>query len=121
MYNATGRGTVPISRLNAQLCHVVFQAHANEPSSLFTNWPSKRNVADYDPDASGPGVVKASRVTEELYNAIVKNDVAAVYAKIDEGADVNFVFGAAYSCPEGYNPLMVACHRGEFAAFLCFG
>lgn len=31
------------------------------------------------------------------------------------GADVNFVFGKAYKCPEGYTPLMVACHRGRCA------
>lgn len=49
---------------------------------------------DFDPEApAGDGVVKASRPTEELYNAIVKNDIAAVYAKIEEGADANFVFG----------------------------
>lgn len=68
---------------------------------------------DYDPQAQGPDVVKASRATEELYNAIVKNDIALVYKKIEEGADVNFVFGPAYQCPEGYTPLMVACHRGR--------
>jgi hypothetical protein len=55
--------------------------------------------------------MQADRATEELYNAIVRNDLSAVYDKISEGADVNFVFGAAYSCPEGYTPLMVACHR----------
>ena len=43
--------------------------------------------------------MKANRQTEELYNSVVKNDVRAVYAKIDEGADVNFVFGPAYQCP----------------------
>lgn len=57
--------------------------------------------------------VQADRATEELYNAIVKNDLHTVYEKINDGADVNFVFGAAYSCPEGYTPLMVACHRGR--------
>jgi hypothetical protein len=96
-----------------------------------------------------------SRATEELYLAIVEDDVGRVYEKIDEGgsqrgwgrrgachgacverrrvgaslqpgrsprpsfpppnpgADVNFVFGPAYKCPEGYTPLMVACHRGR--------
>lgn len=54
---------------------------------------------------------QADRATEELYNAIVKNDLACVYDKIAEGADVNFVFGEAYGSPEGYTPLMVACHR----------
>ena len=66
---------------------------------------------DYDPYAFGDSVVKASRETEELYNAIVKNDIKKVYKKIEEGADVNFVFGAAYRCMEGYTPLMVAAHR----------
>jgi hypothetical protein len=51
---------------------------------------------DYDPEAIGDGIVKANRATEELYNAIVKNDVRKVYEKIDEGADVAFVFGKAY-------------------------
>ncbi|KAL6779868.1 hypothetical protein ACKKBG_A14075 [Auxenochlorella protothecoides x Auxenochlorella symbiontica] len=68
---------------------------------------------DYDPEATGEGVVKASRETEELYNAIVKNDIKTVYKKIEEGADVNFLFGRAYKCPEGYTPLMVAAHRGR--------
>ena len=36
-----------------------------------------------------------------------------MYKKIEEGADINFVFGHAYKCPEGYTPLMVACHRGR--------
>eukprot|EP00951_Prasinocladus_malaysianus_P016688 scaffold130443_cov50-Prasinocladus_malaysianus.AAC.1 len=71
---------------------------------------------DYDPTESGEGVVKASRETEELYNAIVKNDVKLIYKKIEEGADVNFVFGAAYKCPEGYTPLMTAAHRGRLEA-----
>ncbi|GBF93862.1 hypothetical protein Rsub_06861 [Raphidocelis subcapitata] len=68
---------------------------------------------DYDPTAGGEGVVKATRPTEELYLAVVEDDVARVYEKIDEGADVDFVFGAAYKCPEGYTPLMVAAHRGR--------
>ena len=36
-----------------------------------------------------------------------------VYRKIQEGADVNFVFGRAYSSLEGYTPLMAAAHRGH--------
>lgn len=68
---------------------------------------------DYDPYAQGDNVVKASRFTEELYNAIVKNDIRTVYEKISEGADVNFVFGEAYQCRGGYTPLMVASHRGR--------
>ena len=68
---------------------------------------------DYDPEATGEDVVKATRETEELYNALVKNDIKLVYKKIEEGADVNFVYGRAYRCPEGYTPLMVAAHRGR--------
>ena len=44
---------------------------------------------------------------------MVKNDVAGVYDALDAGADANFVFGAAYGCPEGYTPLMTAAHRGR--------
>ena len=51
------------------------------------------HVPDFDPTAKGADVVKASRETEELLNAIVKNDIKLVYKKIEEGADVNFVFG----------------------------
>lgn len=69
---------------------------------------------DYDPEAIGEDVVKANRETEELLMAIVKNDVKLVYKKIQEGADVNFVFGSAYSCKEGYTPLMAAAHRGRY-------
>lgn len=58
--------------------------------------------------------VQANRETEELLMAIVKNDVKLVYKKIEEGADVNFVFGSAYSCSEGYTPLMAAAHRGRY-------
>ncbi|KAG2438013.1 hypothetical protein HXX76_005627 [Chlamydomonas incerta] len=72
---------------------------------------------DYDPELpAGPRVAKANRATEELYGAIVRNDLHGVYDKIDAGADVNFVFGPAYSCPEGYTPLMVAAHRGRLEA-----
>ena len=35
------------------------------------------------------------------------------YAKIAEGADVNFVFGPAYRSQEGYTLLMTAAHRGR--------
>ncbi len=58
-------------------------------------------------------VVPGPTMQEELYNAIVADDVAAVYDKIEQGADVNFVFGPAYSSAEGYTPLMVATHRGR--------
>ena len=71
---------------------------------------------DYRPNASGPDVVKASRETEELLMAIQKNDLKMIYNKIEEGADVNFVFGSAYGCDEGYTPLMSACHRGRLEA-----
>ena len=40
---------------------------------------------DYDPYAHGDTVLKASRVTEELYNAIVANDVKLCYEKIAAG------------------------------------
>jgi hypothetical protein len=56
---------------------------------------------DFDPDATGDDCVKASRETEELYNAIIKNDIRLVYQKVHEGADVNFVYGRAYQCPGG--------------------
>ena len=63
-----------------------------------------------------------SRATEELYNALVKNDIKLVYKKIEEGADVNFVYGRAYKCPDGYTPLMVAAHRGRQAGTVqCYG
>lgn len=39
-----------------------------------------------------------------------------MYKKVEEGGDVNFVFGAAYGCPEGYTPLMCAAHRGRLEA-----
>lgn len=59
---------------------------------------------------------KASRETEELFNAIVKNDVALVYAKIEEGASTDFEFGSAYGAPERYTPLMCALIRGRYEA-----
>jgi len=46
-----------------------------------------------------------------------KYGLLQVYQKIEEGADVNFVFGSSYSCPEGYTPLMVAAHRGRYLVF----
>lgn len=54
---------------------------------------------------------RADRPTEQLYAAIVADDVAAVYAALEAGADPGFEFGVAYRCPEGYTPLMVAAHR----------
>ena len=45
-----------------------------------------------------------------------QNDIRLVYKKIEEGADVNFVFGPAYGCPEGYTPLMAAAHRSRLEA-----
>jgi hypothetical protein len=42
-----------------------------------------------------------------------QNDIRLLYKKIEEGADVNFVFGDAYGCPEGYTPLMAAAHRSR--------
>ncbi|CAG9462767.1 unnamed protein product [Pedinophyceae sp. YPF-701] len=68
---------------------------------------------DYDPYVFGKDAVKASRATEELYNHIARGEVKGVYEKLAEGADPNFVFGAAYSCPAGYTPLMAAAHRGH--------
>ena len=68
---------------------------------------------DYRPDARAP-TSSRRRETEELLMAIQKNDVKLIYNKIEEGADVNFVFGPAYGCDEGYTPLMSACHRGRW-------
>ncbi|ACO66735.1 predicted protein [Micromonas commoda] len=67
---------------------------------------------DYNPQAKGKHVMKASRETEELLQAIIK----LIYKKIEEGADVNFVFMEAYNAPNGYTPLMSACHRGRVEA-----
>lgn len=39
--------------------------------------------------------------------------MADVYACIQRGADVNFVFAKAYKCTPGYTPLMVAAHRNR--------
>ena len=61
------------------------------------------HVPDFDPTAKGADAVKASRETEELLNAIVKNDIKLVYKKIEEGADVNFVFGRCGS------PALMSC------------
>ncbi len=68
---------------------------------------------DYDPEAVGNDVTKANRATEELYNAIVKNDVRKVYEKIDEGADVNFVFSRAYQSPGADPPPLLSGTRGS--------
>ena len=70
---------------------------------------------DFDPAALLAGGTKpaprASRPTEELYNAIVADDVTAVYAALEAGADAGWEFGKAYRTVEGYTPLMVAAHR----------
>jgi len=71
---------------------------------------------DFDPDAAAAGSPRATRPTEELYNAIVADDVDAVYAALEAGADPGFEFGGAYRSPEGYTPLMAAAHRGRLAA-----
>ena len=59
---------------------------------------------------------RADRATEELYAAIVADDLPAVYRKLEEGADPNFEFGRAYRSKEGYSLLMVAAHRGRLEA-----
>ena len=72
-----------------------------QEESYEAQWDSGKGShhPDYDPTVYGEGAVKAGRETEELYNAIIKNDVRLVYKKIEEGADVNFVFGPAYRSP----------------------
>jgi hypothetical protein len=45
-----------------------------------------------------------------------QNDIRLIYKKIEEGADVNFVFGSAYGSKNGYTPLMSAAHRGRLEA-----
>ncbi len=69
------------------------------------------------PGGGPPPARRASRPTEELYNAIVSDDVAAVYAALEAGADAGWEFGSAYRTAEGYTPLMVAAHR--CVCFLC--
>ena len=59
---------------------------------------------------------RADRVTEELYAAIVADDLPAVYRKLEQGADPNFEFGLSYKSKEGYSLLMVAAHRGRLEA-----
>ncbi len=54
----------------------------------------------YVPDTGLPGYSDTDHVEQEQ-----------VYELIEADADVNFVFGQVYSCPEGYTPLMVAAHR----------
>lgn len=66
------------------------------------------------PDSPGPHPT-SPRPCHPPALPIKQNDIKLVYKKIEEGADVNFVFGRAYKCPEGYTPLMVACHRGRSA------
>lgn len=53
---------------------------------------------DYDPYACGDGVAKASRQTEELYNAIVKNDIKLVYQKIAQGIPCRHLLSPAFGC-----------------------
>jgi len=59
---------------------------------------------------------RADRATEELYAAIVADDLPAVYKKLEEGADPNFEFGRSYRSEEGYSLLMAAAHRGRLEA-----
>ena len=61
----------------------------NEKDAAYeAQWDSGRGShhPDYDPLTFGEGVLKASRQTEELYNAIVKNEIKLVYQKLSEGA-----------------------------------
>ena len=170
------RGPFPLSRLGTSA--------RTHPGSVTFRLPDAQwddgkgsHHPDYDPRADGTNVLKASRETEELFNAIVKvrplprplgrpeyrssrrrgkenrrasgttprkapvaaspnrsprpdpypdprappriapqNDVRLIYKKIEEGADVNFVFGNAYGCPRGTPRLMSACNRGRLDA-----
>ena len=71
---------------------------------------------DFDPEAAVDGAPRATRQTEILYNAIVADDIDAVYKALEDGADPNWEFGLAYKSQEGYTPLMAAAHRGRLAA-----
>eukprot|EP00894_Picocystis_sp_ML_P004443 jgi/Pico_ML_1/54960/g92.t1 len=61
---------------------------------------------DYDPTAVGEDVVKASRETEELLNAILVNDVKLVYKKIEEDLDARN--------PNDWTPLSYAKAAGKY-------
>jgi ankyrin repeat protein len=52
-------------------------------------------------------------MTEELYLAVVADDVEKTYSLIESGAKIDHVFNHAYSCPEGYTSLMAAAHRNH--------
>lgn len=54
------------------------QAAAQEAYEQQWNNGKGSHHPDFDPDAVGEGLVRASRATEELYNAIVKNDISMV-------------------------------------------
>ena len=86
---------------------------AEEAAAYEASWAggAGSHHPDFDPDAAAAGAPRASRATEELYNAVVADDVSTAYAKLEAGADANWEFGVAYKCQEGYTPLMVAAHR----------
>lgn len=112
LYNAIVTTSLTYHRLWAVACHLHTPSHSTGElcNAIVTTHLTNCNLCAIAPAAAR---LQASRPTEELYNAIVKNDLAAVYEKIEAGADVNFVFGPAYASTEGYTPLMVACHRGR--------
>lgn len=89
------------------------QEQENSNNSNDNNGLSRKS----SPSPSSPSLWKrADRATEELYAAIVADDVPAIYRKLEEGADPNHEFGLAYRSREGYTPLMVAAHRGRLEA-----
>lgn len=105
----------PARKMGSTMEEIMRKRRQEAQDAYEAQWADGRGShhPDFDPIAVGPTAPRASRATEEMYLAIVANDVSKVYDKIDEGADVNWAFGRAYSCEEGYTPLMVACHRGR--------
>lgn len=78
----------------------IMRKRQNEKDAAYeAQWDSGRGShhPDYDPVAFGEGVLKASRQTEELYNAIVKNEIKLVYQKISEGAALRPLFPTVLS------------------------
>jgi len=60
--------------------------------------------------------VELAQVKEKahkLLEAVREKDLRAAHHALEEGADVEFVFGDEDGSGEGFTALMVACYRGD--------
>ncbi len=110
---ATGPDARKATRETEELLNAIIKARG---AACGTRPAQRRDARRSGARQPRRGAARAARLTPRARPRRAQNDIRLVYKKIEEGADVNFVFGSAYGCPEGYTPLMAAAHRARLEA-----